>query len=34
MFGIWYIVLTFTVGIQTSDVRKSVEAERIIILLN
>ena len=34
MFGLWYMVLTFTSMVQTTDVRKSTEAERVLALLN
>ena len=39
MFGLWYIVITFTSKVQTTEVRKSIifictEAERVLALLN
>ena len=34
MFGLWYLVLTFTSMVQTTEVRKSTEAERVLALLN
>ena len=34
MFGLWYMVITFTSKVQTTEVRKSTEAERVLALLN
>jgi hypothetical protein len=34
MFGLWYLVLTFTSMVHTTEVCKSTEAERVLALLN